>query len=144
MMLGWMPSGQSLDFQAVSHRYGRSDRMLRSDETHVAQKYCGYRDLSGSVRNLSRGRPTFKADGTPVYPRRMPTFDAPGTVGGLARTTQFGELLDFNPIGLPIWSTEYSAHQYAAGIPLHIFTSGCSSCLALDLLTWMSFATRYE
>jgi hypothetical protein len=31
-------------------------------------------------------------------------------------------------IGLLIWSTEYSAHQYAAGIPLHIFVSGCFSC----------------
>jgi photosystem II CP47 chlorophyll apoprotein len=73
------------------------------------------------------GHPTFNlADGTPVYPRRMPTFfetfptlfldgtgvvradqpfrraeakyslDAPGTVAGLARTAQFGELLDFD------------------------------------------------
>jgi photosystem II CP47 chlorophyll apoprotein len=92
------------------------------------------------------GHPMFNlADGTPVYPRRMPTFfetfptlfldstgvvradqpfrraeakyslesvglsvsikggalngvklDAPGTVAGLARTAQFGELLDFD------------------------------------------------
>ena len=64
------------------------------------------------------GHPTFNlADGTPVYPRRMPKYslesvglsvvlrggalngvrlDAPGTVAGLARTAQFGELLDFD------------------------------------------------